>query len=71
MMESAACQEMTTCPAEEPAAAAIRPRQQAAAFQFDNLRDRVERPRRLVPRAAIAVPAYSRIVYRAGAVTVR
>jgi hypothetical protein len=69
-MESLACQEVTACPAEEPAPAAARSRKLAVAFQFDNLRNG-EKARRLTPRPAIAVPAYSRIVYRAGAVSVR
>jgi hypothetical protein len=69
-MESLACQEVTACPAEAPAPAAARSRQLAVAFQFDNLRGR-EKTRRPTTRSAIAVPAFSRIVYRGGAISVR
>jgi hypothetical protein len=69
-MESCACQEAAPVPVEGPAEAVARSRQLAVAVQFDDLRGR-ERPRRPAPRPAIAVPAYSRIVYRGGAVRVR
>jgi hypothetical protein len=69
-MESLACQEVTACPAEAPEPAAARSRQLAVAFQFDNLRGR---PKTRRPKAspALAVPGYSRIVFHAGAVSVR
>jgi hypothetical protein len=69
-MESLACQEVTARPAEEPTTPAAPPRQLTVAFRFDNLRGR-EKPRRLALGPAIAVPTRSRIVYRAGAVSVR
>jgi len=69
-MESFACQEVASCPAEEAAPAPLRSRRLAVAFRFDNLRDRQAQPTP-APSPAIAVPAYSRIVYRAGAAHVR
>jgi hypothetical protein len=76
-MECLASQDVTACPAEEPAAPAARPRQLAVGFRFDNLRgqdkktDKAEKARRLPLRVQVAVPVYSRIVYRAGTVSVR
>jgi hypothetical protein len=72
-MECLASQDVTACPAEEPAAPAAGPRQLAVGFRFDNQRGKQEtdKPRRLPLRVAVAVPVYSRIVYRAGTVSVR
>jgi len=69
-MECPACQDVTASPAEEPEAQAARPRKLAVGFQFDNLRGQA-RPRRLPMRVAVTVPTYSRIVYRAGSISVR
>ena len=68
-MDCTVCQDVTAYPTEKPAATPARTRRLAVTFQFDNLR--TERPRRLPERAAIAVPAHSRIVYRDGVVSVR
>jgi hypothetical protein len=69
-MECLACQDVTASPAQAPEPTPARPRKLAVGFQFDNLRQ-AEKPRRLPLRAAVVVPPYSRIVYRAGTVTVR
>ena len=69
-MESLACQEMVPCPAQEAAPATARSRRLAVAFQFDNLRSR-QAQQSPDQHPTIAVPAYSRIVYRAGAVHAR
>ncbi len=69
-MEALACQDATECPDESAGAPLARPRKVAVAFQFDNMRGK-EEPRQRPLRAAIAVPPYSRIVYRAGTVRVR
>ena len=69
-MESFACQEVASILDEGAAPAAARSRRLAVAFQFDSLRGR-DRQRTPDPLPAITVPAYSRIVYRAGAVRVR
>jgi hypothetical protein len=67
-MDCTACQETTAYPTEKSEATPARTRRLAVTFQFDNLRpDKARRP----ARAAIAVPAYSRIVYRDGVVSVR
>lgn len=68
-MDSTACEDLTAYPAEKPTPAPAPSRRVAVSFQFDNLRG--NKPRRLPMRAAMAVPAYSRIVYRDGAVSVR
>jgi hypothetical protein len=73
-MECLASQDVTAYPADEPEAPAARPRQLAVGFRFDNLRGRPkaeDKTRRLPLRLAVAVPVYSRIVYRAGTVSVR
>lgn len=69
-MECLACQDVTASPAQAPEETAARPRKLAVGFQFDNLRQ-PERPRRLPLRAAVVVPPSSRIVYRAGTVSVK
>jgi hypothetical protein len=69
-MDSLACEEMAPGPTLGLPPAATRPRQLAVVFQADNPRSG-ERPRKFEPRPAIAIPAYSRIVYRDGAVHVR
>lgn len=69
-MECLACQEVTASPAEEPEHPAARPRKLAVGFRFDNLRQ-PDKPARVPFRAAAVVPTYSRIVYRAGTVSVR
>ena len=69
-MDSLACEEVAPGPALGLTPAATRPRQLAVAFQSDYPRGR-ERPRKFELRPAIAIPAYSRIVYRDGAVHVR
>ena len=68
-MLSAACHESLPPPAE-PTPAAYSFRRLAVAFENDDRQVRNgRRPRRLVP--TVSVPAYSRIVFRAGAVSVR
>jgi hypothetical protein len=69
-MEALASEDATECPAESPATPLARPRKVAVGFQFDNLRGK-EEPRKRPVRAAIAVPPYSRIVYRAGSVSIK
>jgi hypothetical protein len=69
-MDGLACQEVARGPALELTPAAARPRRLAVAFQSSSPRGR-ERPRKSEPHPAIAVPAYSRIVYRDGAAHVR
>ncbi len=69
-MESIACQEVAPCPAPQAAPATPGSRRLAVAFRFDNARGRQAQPTP-APRAAVVVPAYSRIVYRAGAVHAR
>ncbi len=69
-MECLACQEVTASPAQEPECPAAPPRKLAVGFRFDNLRQ-PDTPARIPARTAVAVPPYSRIVYRAGSVSVR
>jgi len=68
-MDCTACQDTTAYPEEKTEAPPTRTRRLAVTFQFDNVRP--DKPRRLAARAAIAVPAYSRIVYRDGVVSAR
>ena len=69
-MLSIACHESLPPPPAEPAPAAYSFRRLAVAFENDDRRGQnPRRQRRSVP--TVTVPAYSRIVFRAGAVSVR
>jgi len=70
-MLSAACHEsLPAPPPAEPAPAAYSFRRLAVTFDNDDRRE--SRPRRRRPAAqTLTIPAYSRIVFRAGAVSVR
>jgi len=69
-MLSAACHESLPPPSAEPAPADYSFRRLAVAFENDDRQVRNgRRPRRLVP--TMNVPVYSRIVFRAGTVSVR
>lgn len=68
-MESLASEDVTADAAEALATVRPRPPRLVVGFQFDNLRRRDKRPG--TPGPTIAVPAYSRIVYRAGSVSIR
>jgi hypothetical protein len=68
-MLSAACHESLPPPAE-PAPAVYSLRRLAVTFDNDDRRGRnTRRPRTAIP--TVSIPAYSRIVFRAGAVSVR
>jgi len=69
-MLSAACHESPPPPPAEPAPATYSFRRLAVTFDNDDRRGRNTRRRRpAVP--TVTIPAYSRIVFRAGAVSVR
>jgi hypothetical protein len=69
-MLSVACHESLPPPPAEPAPVVYSFRRLAVAFENDDRQVRNgRRPRRRVP--TVSVPAYSRIVFRAGTVSVR
>jgi hypothetical protein len=68
-MLSAACHESPPPPSAEPAPAAYSFRRLAVTFESDDRRGRNTRRRPAIP--TVTIPAYSRIVFRAGAVSVR
>ena len=69
-MLSIACHESLPPPPAEPAPAAYSFRRLAVAFENDDRRGQSQRRQRR-PVPTVTVPAYSRIVFRAGAVSVR
>jgi hypothetical protein len=70
-MLSVACHEsLPEPPPAEPAPAAYSFRRLAVTFDNDDRRGRIPRRRRLAEQT-VSIPAYSRIVFRAGAVSVR
>jgi hypothetical protein len=69
-MLSVACHESPPPPPAEPAPAVYSFRRLAVTFESDDRQGRNPRRRRTaIP--AVTVPAYSRIVFRAGSVSVR
>jgi hypothetical protein len=70
-MLSAACHEsLPSPPPEDPAPAAFSFRRLAVTFDNDDRRERSQRRRRTTEQT-VTIPAYSRIVFRAGTVSVR
>jgi hypothetical protein len=69
-MLSVACHESSPPPPEEPAPAIFSFRRLAVAFEPKGQHNRKVRDKRAAT-PTIAVPAYSRIVYRAGTVSFR
>ena len=69
-MMNVACHEPATSPATEPVVASSALRRPGITPVFDTRINRSERRRRGATQS-IAVPVYSRIVYRAGTVSVR
>lgn len=79
-MESLASEDLTARAAEAPATALAPSRRRVAGFRFANMLgpddERVDarapqKPRRSFANRVLGVPTYSRIVYRAGTVSVR
>jgi hypothetical protein len=68
-MLSIACDEQPTAPEEEPTPAILPLRRLAVTFESSSRRRRASEKRKR--DATVGLPAYSRIVFRAGAVVVR
>ena len=68
-MLSIVCDEPSTAPEEEPTPATLPLRRLAVTFESSSRRRRARAKRKRAATAAL--PAYSRIVFRAGAVVVR
>jgi hypothetical protein len=67
-MLSIACDEQPTAPEEEPTPATLPLRRLAVTFESSSRRRAGAKRKR---NATVGLPAYSRIVFRAGAVVVR
>ena len=68
-MLSIACDEQPTAPEEEPTPAILPLRRLAVTFESSSRRRRASEKRKR--DVTVGLPAYSRIVFRAGAVVVR